>query len=138
MDERTWSIGELAGMTGLTVRALHHYDELGLLSPAERTAAGHRRYGVEDVRRLYRIVALRRLGLPLGEIGRLLAPGPPTLAETVRLQLARVDDELARGRELRDRLRRLLAALEASSEPSTEDLIEVMTMQERYYTPEQR
>jgi MerR family transcriptional regulator, thiopeptide resistance regulator len=138
MDQRTWSVGELARMTGLTVRTLHHYDELGLLAPAERTGAGHRRYGDADVRRLYRILALRRLGLPLADVGRQLGPDAPALAETVRLQLARVDEELAHGRALRERLRRLLAALEAPGEPSTEDLIEVMTMQERYYTPAQR
>src|SRR6266545_8217833 len=49
-------IGELAGRTGLTVRALHHYDRIGLLSPSRRTEAGYRLYGEADVRRLYAIV----------------------------------------------------------------------------------
>ena len=48
-----WSVGELARATGVTVRALHHYDEVGLLAPSARTAAGHRRYSDEDLRRLY-------------------------------------------------------------------------------------
>jgi len=64
----TWSIGELAGQTGLTVRTLRHYDELGLARPSRRTAAGHRRYAAEDVRRLHRIVALRGFGFALPEI----------------------------------------------------------------------
>jgi DNA-binding transcriptional MerR regulator len=69
VEERRWKVGELARATGLTVRALHHYDELGLLVPSERTQAGHRLYGEDDVRRLYRVVALRHLGLPLSERG---------------------------------------------------------------------
>jgi DNA-binding transcriptional MerR regulator len=58
-----WSVGELASATGVTVRTLHHHDEIGLLAPSERTPAGHRRYSGEDLRRLYRIVVLRGLGL---------------------------------------------------------------------------
>jgi DNA-binding transcriptional MerR regulator len=64
-EERRWRVGELAAAAGVTVRALHHYDGIGLLVPAERTAPGHRLYGEGDVRRLYRIVALRDLGLGL-------------------------------------------------------------------------
>src|SRR3954463_3964201 len=65
-------IGEVAAATGLTVRTLHHYDEIGLLRPAARSAAACRRYSDSDVRRLYRIGAFRRLGLALEEIGALL------------------------------------------------------------------
>ena len=50
------SVGELAKACGVTVRALHDYDEIGLLSPAGRTASGHRRYNGQDVRRLYRML----------------------------------------------------------------------------------
>ena len=69
MDEKHWKIGELARATGLTVRTLHHYDEIGLLVPSERTQAGYRLYGEQDVRRLYEIRALRDLGIPLGDEG---------------------------------------------------------------------
>lgn len=65
MNETRWKVGELAAETGLTVRTLHHWDELGLLTPSERTGAGYRLYSDADVRRLYRIVALRGLGLSL-------------------------------------------------------------------------
>ncbi|HEY0532381.1 MAG TPA: MerR family transcriptional regulator, partial [Actinoplanes sp.] len=59
MDERRWKIGDLAAATGLTLRALRHFDDIGLLCPAERSPAGHRWYTGDDVRRLYRILALR-------------------------------------------------------------------------------
>jgi MerR family transcriptional regulator, thiopeptide resistance regulator len=68
--DRTWRIGELAREAGLTVRTLHHYDQLGLLSPLSRTEGGHRCYTSGDVRRLHRIVALRSLGISVEERGR--------------------------------------------------------------------
>ncbi len=58
-EKRRWQIGELAKKTGLSVRALRHYDELGPLKPSERSDAGYRLYAEVDVRRLFRIVALR-------------------------------------------------------------------------------
>ena len=65
---RSWKIGELARATGLTVRTLHHYDSLGLLRPSERSPAGYRLYGAEDVVRLQKIVSLRQLGFSLDAI----------------------------------------------------------------------
>lgn len=67
MDE-TWRIGELAALTGLSVRTFHHYDQIGLLQPSTRTAGGHRLYSPDDVAKLALIVILRRAGLPLAEI----------------------------------------------------------------------
>ncbi|MBT8207661.1 MAG: MerR family transcriptional regulator, partial [Acidimicrobiia bacterium] len=61
-------VGALAEATGLTVRTLHYYEEIGLLVPSQRSDAGHRLYGREDVERLYRVRVLRRLGLSLDEI----------------------------------------------------------------------
>ena len=138
-------IGEVAAATGLTVRTLHHYDEIGLLAPSGRTETGYRLYSDDDVRTLYRIVALRRLGLALGEIGALLDGGerggpaedPRAL---IRAQLARLDEEAAARAALRVRLTRLLRALESADGAAPElflEAIEGMTMFEKYYTPEQ-
>ena len=67
MSETWLKVGELARNTGLTVRTLHHWDELGLLQPGDRTDAGHRLYGEEQVVRLQHIVTLRTLGFALEE-----------------------------------------------------------------------
>jgi len=134
------TVGALAKASGLTVRTLHHWDALGLLVPAERSSAGYRRYGPEDVARLYRILALRRLGLSLDQIAAALDREGPGLAGAVRAHLARVEESLAAQVELRDRLVRILDALDTDAEPSIDqliDTIEVMTMRDRYYTPEQ-
>ena len=133
-----YRIGELAKVAGVTVRTLHHYDELGLLTPSERTGAGHRLYDARDVERLYRLLALRNLGLPLDEIGGLL-DGQDGVADTVRDHLARVERQAEALDALKTRLTRLLAALEADVSTADEirETLEAMSMFEKYYTPEQ-
>ncbi|MFF8592006.1 MerR family transcriptional regulator [Streptomyces sp. NPDC015220] len=66
------SVGQVAGFAGVTVRALHHYDDIGLLVPGERSRAGHRRYSDADLDRLQRILFYRELGFPLEEVAALL------------------------------------------------------------------
>ena len=109
-NDKRWKVGELARATGVTVRALHHYDELGLLVPCERTGSGHRLYAEEDIRRLYRILALRRLGFPLHEIASLLDDGSLSLADTVRRHLERVERDLAHHHQLELSVQRAGAA----------------------------
>jgi bifunctional DNase/RNase/DNA-binding transcriptional MerR regulator len=124
-------VGQLAAATGVTVRSLHHYDEIGLLVPSERTTAGHRLYSDADVQRLYRVLALRRLGFTLGEIESVLSAECPDLRETVRRHLAQVERDLARQPRLRQRLAEILSALERSVQPTVEqfiDTVEAMAM----------
>ena len=135
------SVGALAGATGLTVRALHHWDASGLRVPSERTGAGHRRYTDADVRRLYRIVALRSLGLGLDAIASAL-DGETDLREAIAEHLAGVERRIAAEQELRTRLVTLLESFDDArlGPPSSNEFlqtIEVMTMHEQYYTPDQ-
>jgi DNA-binding transcriptional MerR regulator len=78
-------IREFAALAGVTVRALHHYDRLGLLKPSGRSGSGYRLYRDSDFGRLEQIVVLKFLGLSLRQIGRLLQRKSP-LAETLRRQ----------------------------------------------------
>ena len=87
-EQQVWRIGELARATRVTVRALHHYDRLGLLVPSSRTSGGHRCYTGDDVRRLHTILALRGFGLPLRDIAAALAAGGEDPREILRRQLA--------------------------------------------------
>ena len=139
MEPKRWKVGELATATGLTVRTLHHYDEIGLLVPSERTDAGHRLYTGADVTKLYRIAALRSLGLSLDEIAAWFEQGDdPT--ELVRRHLEEIERRLKLTARLRERLHNILDALEREEEPDSEYFIrtvEVMSMHEKYYTPEQ-
>ena len=85
------------------MRTPHHYEQVGVLVPSERTEAGHRLYSDADVRRLYRIMALRELGMSLAEVRTTLDDGAE-LGDVLRAHLAHVDQALARGAALRERL----------------------------------
>jgi DNA-binding transcriptional MerR regulator len=80
-----YRIQQFATLAGVTVRALHHYDRLGLLKPSGRSRSGYRLYRDCDLARLEQIVVLKFLGLPLQQIGRLLKK-ESSLAETLRRQ----------------------------------------------------
>ncbi len=114
---RRWRIGELAAATGLTVRTLHHYEHIGLLAPAARTEGRQRLYDEQDVQRLYRIRALRDLGLPLEDVGRMLEAEGAALGDVLRAHLARVDAELQRLGRLRMLLDRACAQADRVVEP---------------------
>ena len=82
---RSYRIREFAKMAGVTVRALQHYDRMGLLTPA-RSQAGSRVYSESDLQALVQIVALKSVGVPLKKIGLLKANGPSALVETLGTQ----------------------------------------------------
>lgn len=139
MELHEWRVGDLAQATGLTVRTLHHYDEIGLLRPSARTVAGHRLYSGDDVRTLYSIVALRGLGFSLAEVAGLIRDGVDATEATKR-RLEEVDRHVLAQQRLRRRLAGLLEVLERDGDASPGQLVEIveeMTMHEKYYTPEQ-
>ena len=128
-----WKIGELARRTGLTVRTLHHYDEIGLLS-AQRSEGGHRVYEETSVQRLYRIVSLRSLGFPLDAIAQALDSDGFDPRAAVEDHLRRLEAQIEQERRLQRLLRALLERLDVDDFLTT---IEELTMRERYYTPDQ-
>jgi MerR family transcriptional regulator, thiopeptide resistance regulator len=119
-------IGELARATGLTVRTLHYYEQIGLLVPSSRTESGHRLYDEAEVARLYRICLLRRLGLPLAEIGRALDDPAWSLQATIAAHLGHLDRRLEAIGRLRSRLTRLAGPVESGDGPLTDELLTTM------------
>jgi DNA-binding transcriptional MerR regulator len=141
MAREGWKVGELAGATGLTVRTLHHWDEIGLLRPSRRTPSGHRLYGERDVARLQQVSSLRELGFPLDEIRGLLDRRGISPRETIELHLERLRGQIELQRRLCERLERIAAQLDRAETVSADDLIrtiEATTMFDRYFTPGQR
>jgi cob(I)alamin adenosyltransferase len=126
IEQPRWTIGELAREAGVTVRALRHYEHLGLLVPSEHSEGGHRRYLEADVARLYRIVALRSLDFSLSDIATALESDPQALPQLIRAQLDRVEAGLALQSRLRNRLNRLLAALDTQDAPTPDHLLEAL------------
>ncbi len=96
-----FTVGDLAKLTHVTVRALHHYDEIGLVRPSQRTDAGYRLYDDADVHRLQQVLLFRELGLPLDDIAAAIdeSTGRDELLRTHRAALvakrARIDAMLA-------------------------------------------
>lgn len=132
-------IGELAAATGVTVRALHHYDAIGLLVPS-RSEADQRLYTQADLLRLYQIVALRRLGFSLPEIAARVDGREFDPSDVVRCQLAELKRQMELQRRLQLRLTVLLDVLDRAREPTAGDLVDLMEVikeMERFYTPEQ-
>ncbi len=139
MNDAPLRVGALARRTGLTVRTLHHYDEIGLLSPSARTDAGHRLYGPDDVSRLYQIVALRSVGLPLDAI-RLVLDEAASPLEAVERQLAFLRETVEQQQRLVERLEGIAAQVRAAQPVAVDDFlhtIHLTTMFEKHYTPEQ-
>jgi DNA-binding transcriptional MerR regulator len=136
-EQREWRIGELARATRVTVRALHHYDRLGLLVPSSRTTGGHRCYTGDDVRRLHTILALRGFGLPLRDIAAALAAGGEDPREILRRQLAETEERIRRAQQVRVSLLGLLSRLDRPEPSQFVTLIEEMVTMSQPLTPEQ-
>jgi MerR family transcriptional regulator, thiopeptide resistance regulator len=139
-----WKVGELARRTGLSVRTLHYYDEIGLLSPSQRTDGNHRLYDAADVVRLQQVKSLRALGFSLREIRECLDRPDYPLRRAIELHLSRLRKRIELEKKLCDRLEEVAARLgsgeEVSSGEFVETVIEVIGMSEsleKYYTPEQ-
>ena len=140
MAEQALKVGELARRTGLTIRTLHHYDEIGLLRPSLHTEAGHRLYAAGDVASLQQIVSLRQLGFSLDEVRDCLQGPDFSPLAVIGMHLARLREQIEWQRKLCERLEAVAAHLGAAGEVSVDEFlrtIEVMTMIENYYTPEQ-
>jgi DNA-binding transcriptional MerR regulator len=106
---KDYSVGEVAALARVSVRTLHHYDEIGLLRPSRRTSAGHRRYTDADLRRLRAILFYRELDFGLDEIAAMLDdPGAGTDSH-LRTQHRMLRERVARQQDL-------LAALEKEME----------------------
>ena len=91
----SYTVGQLAALAHVTVRALHHYDEIGLLTPTGRTDAGYRRYSERDVERLQQVLFYRELGFPLDRIAALL-DGETDPAAHLRTQRRLLTERIAR------------------------------------------
>src|SRR5918992_6063250 len=83
---RYYRVGEVAALTRVSVRTLHHYDRFGLLRPALHSAGGYRMYGESELLRLQQILTLRYLGFPLKRIGELLDRTDFDLVASLRVQ----------------------------------------------------
>jgi DNA-binding transcriptional MerR regulator len=104
-----YEVGAVARLSGVTVRTLHHYDQIGLLRPSDRTSAGYRRYDERDLERLQRILFYRELGFDLDRIKHLVDDGATGGLAHLRAQHRLLQDRIAR-------LERMVGAVEKAME----------------------
>lgn len=134
-------IGELSKRSGVTIRALRHYDEIGLLSPSVRSEGGFRLYGQEDVGKLYRIQALSRLNLSLAEIQQLLGAGGASFPDVAEKQIGFLNRQISQAIALRDHLIELQSRFSLSSGLAMDDWLNAlaqMSAASKYFSDEER
>ena len=128
-----YRVHEFAALAGVTVKALHHYDRVGLLEP-RRTDGGYRVYTDADLERLEQIVALKFIGLPLETIKGLLERGLPALPDALRLQRHVLEEQQRRLGRAVDALRAAEKDLTPTGTPDAgvlTRLIEAIAMEDR-------
>ncbi len=141
METTGLKVGDLAKQTGVSVRTLHYYDEIGLLSPSHRTETGYRLYADGDIIRLQQIVSLRQIGFSLVEIRQCLEQNQLSPHGVVQLHLSHLKDQMSLQQQLYARLEVIatrLQSMEAISIQEFIQLIEVTNMVGKYYTLEQQ
>jgi DNA-binding transcriptional MerR regulator len=133
-------IGALAKRSGVSVRTLHYYDEIGLLRPSTVTASRHRLYGQAELVRLQQIKSLRRLGFSLDEVAACLDAPEFSPARVLDLHVQRLREQIAREERLVALLETLAAGCQTETMRSADDfiaVIEEITTIERTFTPDE-
>lgn len=146
MSEQLYQVREFAERSGVTVRTLHHYDQIGLLRPTVHTEAGYRLYSNRDFARLQQIVTLKFIGLSLKQIREILDGASLDLAAMLRLQritLEKKRSHLELAIQAIGKAERIASSEEEPDWESFKQIIEVITMEsnqdffKKHYTEEQ-
>ena len=129
--KKHWKVGDLAKLTGLTVRTLRFYDQIGLFSPSGQTESGHRLYSESDLSRLHQILSLKELGLSLEEIKSALTGGQISPLEIVNLQIGRIKEQIKLQQKLLEQLGHVSKLMQGKAQLTVEDfssLLQAMKM----------
>jgi DNA-binding transcriptional MerR regulator len=130
--KRHWKVGDLAKLTGLTVRTLRFYDQIGLFSSSGQTVSGHRLYSESDLSRLQQILSLKELGLSLEEIKSALSGGQISPLEIVNLQINRIKEQIKLQQKLLEQLGHVSKLMQGKAQLTVEDftsLLQAMKME---------
>ncbi len=146
--DRLYRVGEFAALTGVSIRTLHHYDQIGLLHPSTHSEAGYRYYSEGDLLALQQILTLRYLGFPLKQIGKLLRRPDFDLVASMNIQRGVLRDRIAELDRIQSALSELLDRRQATGRWAWELVVKASQAvqgglaqkgdeMESYYTPEQ-
>lgn len=137
-----WKVGELAELTGLSIRTLRYYDQIKLFSPSEYTDSGHRRYAHTDLQKLHKILVLKQMGLSLEEVQGLIAyEKNNSILDTIDKQIDRIHEDIKVQQQLLRQLQEVKGELVNKENISVEELtslFELMKMnRSKYFTDSQ-
>ncbi len=125
IEQHGLTVSEVSRLSGASVRALHHYDEIGLLVPSARTAAGYRLYGDADLARLQEILLFRELEIPLDDIATLLSGGAFDRRAALELQREMLLQKAVRTEALIASVERAINAERTGVRMTKEEMFEV-------------
>jgi len=125
MTDEALTVSEVSRLAGVSVRALHHYDEIGLLVPSARSDAGYRLYSRNDLDRLQEILLFRELEIPLDDIAVLLSGGAFDRRAALELQHELLTQKAARTRALIASVERAINAERTGVRMTAEETFEV-------------
>ncbi|GAA4889058.1 MerR family transcriptional regulator [Streptomyces coeruleoprunus] len=121
----SYSVGQVAGFAGVTVRTLHHYDRAGLLSPGERSPAGYRLYSDADLARLQQILFYRELGFSLDEIAAIMADPAANALDHLRERHRQLNEQIMKLHRLVEVAERAMEVRRTGVELSPQERFEV-------------
>lgn len=140
--KRQWKVGELAKLTGLTVRTLRYYDQIELFIPSDHSESGHRLYNEADLSKLQKILSLKQIGLSLEDVQSVLAGSNSySASEVLSIQITRLKEDIKVQQNLLNELENVLVFTRNKQPLSSEDLTKLLGAmkmnQEKYFTKEQ-
>ncbi|MDQ0232440.1 MerR family transcriptional regulator [Metabacillus malikii] len=137
-----WKVGEIASLTGLTIRTLRYYDQIDLFSPSKYTESGHRLYTKLDLSKLHQILALKQIGLSLDDIKSVITKKEKGFATNIiETQITRIKRDIKVQQNLLYELESALKTIHSKKIMSVEGLTKLLgamkMYQEKYFTKEQ-
>ncbi|USG67861.1 MerR family transcriptional regulator [Brevibacillus ruminantium] len=129
--KRLWKVGELAKLTGLTIRTLRFNDQIGLFSPSAHSDSGHRLYNEADLSRLQQILSLKELGLSLEEIKSVVTGGHFSPLEIVSLQIDRLKETIRKQQKLLAELEYVSNLMHLKQPVTVEDFTKLLEMMKK-------
>lgn len=135
-----FTVGQVSKKTGISVRALHHYESIGLLIPTGRTGTGYRLYSLPDIKKLQHIILLRRYQFSLDIVKEILnSNNAPKLIDTIATQIQDIEKSINKQSSILNQLKKLQQALATNQSVNGVlfQTIEELSMHEKYYTEQQ-
>lgn len=122
-----YTTGKFAKLANVSERTLRYYDKIGLLSPSKKESNGYRKYGMEDLRKLQKIILLKKLGFPLEEIMIMLLESDTSWIDSLNMQINLVDQKIRYFASLKDTMKKMISIV-SEEEMSLENTIRLLDL----------